>query len=96
MIQVETATLARVLGDAIDYLQTYEAAKPMPVKVSAEVQALDMATQILAELRDLLNKSQTDHCSFAEPDIAAIRLERVRHALTGVTTERSQPPVELF
>lgn len=96
MIQVETATLARVLGEAIDHLQTYEAAQSSPSKVNAEAQSFDTANQILTELRDLLIKSQTDHCSFAEPDIAAIRLERVRHALTGVTAERSQPPVELF
>ncbi len=96
MIHVETAALVGILDEAIAHLKTYEAAQPAPANVSADAQAYDTATQILAELRDLLGKSRTAHCSFAEADIAAIRLERVRQALAGVSARAPETPIELF
>lgn len=96
MIEIKTTALAQVLDEALAHLKAFETAQTKPSTVSAEAQAYDTATQILAELRDLLAKTQTENCAFTDTTIAAVRLERVRHALLGTPVPAPQKSIELF
>lgn len=96
MIEIKTSALAQVLDEALAHLKAFETTQANPVSVSAEAQAYDTATQILAELRDLLAKTQTENCVFTDTTIAAVRLERVRHALLGAPALAPQKSIELF
>ena len=95
-MEVPTSALVAVLNDARAQFATFEAAQEHSNDVSAEIQAFDTATQILADLSTLLASAVTAHVDFTDADIASVRLQRVRDALSGASFDAAQPQIELF